>query len=53
VVSDKALVFWLYRKEFATKIKSSETGKVFLRRKKSSVCVDRHMGKLSESLTLR
>ena len=35
-----------FRKTIPTKIESSEIGKVFIRRKKSTVYVDRHTGRL-------
>ena len=41
VVSDQALTLWLCRRSIPTKMESSETSKVFIRRKKSTVYVDR------------
>ena len=49
VVSDKALALRLCRKRIPAKTESSETSKEFIRRKKrSTVCVDRHTGGLRE-----
>ena len=48
MVSDKALALQLCREEFPQR-QSSETIEEFIRRKKSKVLVDRHMGRLRES----
>ena len=52
VVSDKALALQLCRR-VPTKLESSETSKVFVKggKKKNTVYVDRHMGRLRELLS--
>lgn len=46
-VSDKSLAHQLCKNRNLTKIESNETSNIFIRRKKSTVYVDEHMGKLS------
>ena len=50
VVSDIALALWLCGKEFPQRQKVVK--QVFIRRKKSTVCVDTHLGGLRESRAL-
>ena len=52
MVREKALALWLFRKRIPTKMESSETGKVLMRRKRSIVCADRHTVGLREPLSL-
>ena len=46
VVSDKGPVPSALQKIISTKMESSEANKVFVKRKKSPVCMDRHTGRL-------
>ena len=46
VVSDKGAGPLTLQKRISTKKESSEASKVFIRRKNSTVCVDRQMGRL-------
>ena len=46
MVSDKGPGPSTLQKRFSTKRGSSEASEVFIKRKKSTVCVDRHMGRL-------
>ena len=48
VVSDKSPGPSALQKRIPTKMESSETSKVFIRREKSTVHVDRHRGRLRE-----
>ena len=48
MVSDKGLSPLALQKRIPTKTKSSETSEVFIRRTKSTVCVDRHTGRFKE-----
>ena len=47
VVSDKGPGPLTLQKRLSTKMESSEASKVFIRRKKSTVCVDRHTSGLT------
>ena len=49
MVSDKALALWLCREKIPAMIVSNKTSKIFIRRgnKKSTVCVDRYIGRFS------
>ena len=50
MVSDKGPGPSTLQKRFSTKTESSEASEVFIKRKKSTVCVDRHMGRLRGTL---
>ena len=50
LVSDKKPGPLAFQKRISTKMESSEASKVFIRRKKSIIQVDRHMGKLKKQV---
>ena len=52
VVIDNGLGPSALQKRISTKMESSEASKVFIKKKKSIVCVDRHMGEHSEGESL-
>ena len=51
VVSDKGSGPLALQKRILRKTKSSETCEVFIRRKKSTVCVDRHTGRFKQTVS--
>ena len=52
VVSDKGTGPTSLQKRTSAKTQSSEASKVFIKREKSTVCVNRHMGRLRERESL-